>query len=105
MAISALIRARLDLLGNRVTPDDIERSLFTDGVKGIPGNDVNGILQRYIQSRGFLTTNQIARGIKYTTTDDFDVYVLPRSIAVFIIMFNAYRYVRLLDPSVVIEGN
>lgn len=98
MAISQAIRNRIKTVGDRNTPEDIERALFQQGVTGIPNSDTDGIVQRYLQAQGFATTRQYARGIKYLTSDDFDVFVLPRSIAVFIIMFNLYRYPRIIDP-------
>ena len=104
MAISQAIRNRIKTIGDRNTPDDIERALFTQGIKGIPNDDTNGIVQRYLQAQGFATTKQYARGIKYLTSDDFDVFILPRSIAVFIIMFNLARYPRIIDP-IALEDN
>lgn len=98
MAISQAIRNRINTFGNRNTPDDIARFLFTNGIKGIPNDDDNGILQRYLQAQGFATTRQYARGIKYYTSDDFDMFILPRSIGVFILLFNMSRYPKIIDP-------
>lgn len=98
MAISQTIRNRINTFGDRNTPDSIAAFLFSNGIKGIPNDDDNGILQRYLQSLGFLTTKQYVRGIKYLTSDDFDVFILPRSIGVFILLFNSNRYPKIIDP-------
>jgi len=100
MPISQAIRNRIQTIGERNTPDDLARSLYLQGVTGIPNSDTDGIVQRYLLSQNLATAGQIARGIKYLANDG-DTFLLPRSIAILIIMFNNYRYPKLLDPGVV----
>lgn len=100
MPIPLNIKNRIIQIGTNNTPDDLARALFNQGVTGIPNSDTDGIIQRYLISQGFTITNQIIRGIRYILSTDNDYFLVPRSIAILVIRFNAYDYPKLLDPSI-----
>lgn len=100
MPIALTIKTKITQIGTNNTPNDLARALKNQGITGIPNSDTDGIIQRYLISQGFDVTNEIIRGIKYILSTDNDVFLLPRSIAIFVILFNNYAYPALLDPSV-----
>ena len=78
-------------------PAQLEQMCLNNGVTAIPNSDTEGIIQRVLTTvYGLTITGQIARGIKYLDATEY--ILLPRTLAVFIFLFNLGKYPRLIDP-------